>query len=74
VTVNPRETLTDSQKLDQLIRMAEHLDDMVHEVHQFVTEARPHLEKAVRFLDPGLAMRRYMENRPAMFHKKQAGE
>jgi ABC-type transporter Mla subunit MlaD len=60
----PAETLTDSQKLDRLLKVAEHLDGMTHDVHQFITENKPHLEKALRFLDPGAAMRAYRLGRP----------
>jgi hypothetical protein len=60
----PAETLTDSQKLDRLLKVADHLDVMVHEVHGFIHENKPHLEKALNFMEPGRAMRAYLAGRP----------
>lgn len=52
------------ETLETLAARLDHLDVMVHEVHQFIEQNRPHLEKALRFLDPGRAMKAYMANRP----------
>jgi hypothetical protein len=60
----PAETLTDSEKLDRLLLMTAHLDQMVRDVHEFVGVNKPHLEKALRFLDPAAAMRAYRLGRP----------
>jgi ABC-type transporter Mla subunit MlaD len=51
-------------RLARIERQLDHLDGMLHDVHQFITETRPHLDKALRFLDPAASMRDYMKHRP----------
>jgi hypothetical protein len=55
---------TPPETLETLARRIDHLDGMVHEVHQFICENKPHLEKALRFLDPAASMRDYLRKRP----------
>lgn len=40
-------------------KQLDHLDTMVHEVHQFIEEHRPALAKALAFLSPGRSVRDY---------------
>lgn len=40
-------------------KQLDHLDGMVHEVHQFIEEHRPALAKALAFLSPGASIRDY---------------
>lgn len=74
---NEEKTLSDTNLLYSLASQVEeilretreqgkqlgHLDLMVHEVHQFIQENRPHIARAVGFLDPGKSMRGYLKNR-----------
>jgi hypothetical protein len=62
VTVKPPET--PAETLETLARRMDHMDVMLHEVHQFITENRPHLERALQFMEPGRAMKAYLAGRP----------
>jgi len=52
-----------SARLDQQLKQLDHLDTMLHEIHQFITEHRPALAKALALLDPGNGVRQYLRNR-----------
>jgi hypothetical protein len=41
----PLESLTDHELLLRLVRVTEHLDPMIHEVHQWAKQAAPLLER-----------------------------
>jgi hypothetical protein len=49
VTETPRkpktETLTDRQLLERIDKVAQHIDGMVHEVHQMAARAEPLLKR-----------------------------
>ena len=49
-------------------KQLDHLDVMVHEVHQFIEEHRPALAKALAFLDPGKSVRAFMKDRKKASH------
>lgn len=44
-------SLSDRELLERFARQLDHLDLMLHEVHQFITEHKPALDKALMFLD-----------------------
>jgi hypothetical protein len=46
----PLETLSDRELILRIARVAEHLDPMVHEIHQLTARAAPLLD---RFAHPG---------------------
>ena len=45
-------------------KQLDHIDTMLHEVHQFIEEHKPALGRALSFLDPGRSMRDYLKHRP----------
>lgn len=51
-------------RLDMQLKQLDHLDGMLHEVHQFIEEHKPALGRALSFLDPGRSMRDYLKHRP----------
>ena len=51
-------------RLDIQLKQLDHLDGMLHEVHQFIEEHKPALGRALGFLDPGRSMRDYLKHRP----------
>jgi ABC-type transporter Mla subunit MlaD len=60
----------DDKRLDGLTRQLviiskqlDHLDGMLHEVHQFIDEHKPALNKALSLLDPGSSVRKYFKAR-----------
>jgi hypothetical protein len=57
-------TDTPTARLEKIEKQLDHLDGMVHEIHQFIHDNKGHLEKALRFLDPAASMRDYLRNRP----------
>jgi ABC-type transporter Mla subunit MlaD len=50
-------------RLDVLWKQLDHLDGMLHEVHQFIDEHKPALNKALSLLDPGSSVRKYFKAR-----------
>jgi ABC-type transporter Mla subunit MlaD len=44
-------------------KQLDHLDGMLHEVHQFIDEHKPALNKALSLLDPGSSVRKYLKAR-----------
>ena len=44
-------------------KQLDHLDGMLHEVHQFIAEHKPALAKALSLLDPGQSVRKYWKAR-----------
>ena len=50
--------------LEMHAKQLDHIDTMVHEVHQFIEEHRPALNRALNFLDAGKSMRGYLAGRP----------
>ena len=58
------QTLSDRELLDRLARQVDHLDVMVHEIHGFIAENRPHLERFLPLLDPGAKIRAVMGLKP----------
>jgi hypothetical protein len=44
-------------------KQLDHLDQMLHEVWQFIEEHKPALAKALGFLDPGQSMRDFLKSR-----------
>lgn len=52
-----------SGRLDMHLKQLDHIDGMVHEIHQFITEHKPALTKALTLLDPGRSMRDYLGRR-----------
>ena len=53
-----------AHQLDMQQKQLDHLDEMLHEVHQFIEEHKPALGRALGFLDPGRSMRDYLKHRP----------
>lgn len=51
-------------RLDMHQKQLDHIDCMLHEVHQFIEEHKPALGRALAFLDPGKSMRDYLRSRP----------
>jgi hypothetical protein len=45
-------------------KQLDHLDDMTHQVLQFIEEHRPALNRALAFMEPGKGIRDYLKNRP----------
>ena len=58
------QTLSDRELLDRLARQVDHLDVMVHEIHQFITVNAPHLERLLPLMDPGAKIRALMGLKP----------
>ncbi len=49
--------------LEMHAKQLDHIDVMIHEIHQFITEHKPALTKALTLLDPGRSMREYLGRR-----------
>ncbi len=49
-----------SARLDMHGKQLDHIDVMVHEIHQFIGEHKPALTKALTLLDPGRPMRDWL--------------
>jgi ABC-type transporter Mla subunit MlaD len=45
-------------------RQLDHLDEMLHQIVQFIDENRAALERATVLLDPGAPMRQFLRKRP----------
>lgn len=54
-------TETVAEVLERHSKQLDHLDFMLHEVHQFITDNRPHLERALAVLDNPVS--KYMQAR-----------
>lgn len=52
-----------SGRLDMHLKQLDHIDTMIHEIHQFITEHKPALTKALTLLDPGRSVRDYLGRR-----------
>jgi hypothetical protein len=52
-----------SGRLDNQLKQLDHIDVMIHEINQFISEHRPALTKALTLLDPGRSMRDYLKRR-----------
>jgi DNA repair ATPase RecN len=50
-------------QLEVQARQLDHLDGMVHEIHQFIAEHKPALNKALALMDPGTSVRKYFKSR-----------
>jgi hypothetical protein len=53
----------DDRRAALVTKQLDHLDGMIHEVHQFITEHKPALAKALALLDPGQSVRKYWKTR-----------
>jgi len=49
--------------LETIRKQLDHLDGMIHEIHQFIHENKPHLERALTVLDNPVS--KYLEARKA---------
>ena len=49
--------------LEMHAKELDHIDTMVHEIHQFIEEHRPALNRALGFLDAGKSWRDYLKHR-----------
>jgi hypothetical protein len=61
VIMNAQAAYDDRQTL--VMKQLDHLDLMVHEVHQFIEEHKPALAKGLALLDPGSSVRKYWRQR-----------
>jgi ABC-type transporter Mla subunit MlaD len=52
-----------ADRLEVQAKQLDHLDQMQHEVSQFVDEHKPALNKALALLDPGTSVRKYFKAR-----------
>jgi hypothetical protein len=61
----PAELDGQALELKLMRRQLDHLDDMLHEVLQFIADNRPALEQATNLLDTGRPMRAWLTQRKA---------
>jgi hypothetical protein len=49
-----------TQRLDTMQAELDHIDEQVHEIHQFIADHKPALAKALSLLDPGKGVRSFL--------------
>jgi hypothetical protein len=62
--ITPNDDLTalsDRQVLERISRQLEHLDPMLHEIHQTLRDHKPLLDRLGPLADPGKSMRTWLK-------------
>lgn len=51
---------SDAERWELIGKQLDHMDEMLHEIHRFVTDNAPYLERAKTLMDPGRAVRGFL--------------